>query len=82
MDGRELLLWSELATVGMVSVICGYFLLASRGMVRPPVRDRSAEAAAAWRGRHGGTVARWAGIILACNLVLAAVIGYRMFVRN
>jgi type VI protein secretion system component VasF len=82
MAGRELLLWSELATVGMVSIICGYFLLASRGLVRPPLRDHSAEAAAAWRSRQGAAVARWAGIILLLNLVLAAWIGYQLCLAN
>lgn len=72
MDNRTLLLWSELATVTMVALICTYFLLACGGWVRPPVRNE--DDAETWRQRYARRIAPLAGGLLILNAFLAVFI--------
>lgn len=72
MDNRTLLLWSELATVMMVALICVYFLLACGGWISPPLRGEVN--AAAWRQRHARPIGLLAGGLLVLNAILAIII--------
>jgi hypothetical protein len=76
MDNRTLLLWSELATVTMVALICSYFLLACAGWVRPPVRGEVN--AATWRQRYARRIAPLAGGLLFLNTALALLIWFQL----